>query len=58
MKYNAIVASGIKIDERVEIPPEMVGHEYSSIYVSNLMFIWVADVECSWCTRGDVLLEC
>jgi uracil phosphoribosyltransferase len=24
MKYNAIVASGIKIDERVEIPPEMV----------------------------------
>jgi hypothetical protein len=24
MKYNAIVATGIKIDERVEIPPEMV----------------------------------
>jgi GTP cyclohydrolase II len=24
MKYNAIVASGIKIDERVEIPPELV----------------------------------
>merc|ERR1712232_1043403 len=24
MKYNAIVATGIKIEERIEIPPEMV----------------------------------
>ena len=33
MKYNAIVESGIKIVNRVEIPPDMVPKDLSLIHI-------------------------